>query len=223
MPKSKVEKVTTPTPESKIKEISADVKKQMTVAQKIVVATANDVVKATEFLSGIKARLKKIEELRTQFVKPLNDHVKNINAMFKEQSAPLEQIESKVKRAVADFKLEEDRKAAAEEARLAKIRDNANAKREEKGLDPIETPVASVERSDQTVRTESGRSTTTKVWKFEIEAYSKLPQTVLEEVLYLAKEAGLHDRVIRKMVADGAREISGVRIYEDYQVGVRAN
>jgi hypothetical protein len=212
MPKKTLTKAETP--ESKIKEISTDVKKQMTIAQKIVVANQEDVVKATDFLGGVKARRKKIEELRTMFVKPLNDHVKTINAMFKEQDAPLEQIESKVKRSIADFKLEEDRKARIEEARLQKIRDEADKKREEKGQEKILTPVKTVERSEQTVSTDAGRSTAKKVWKFRVVDLDKVPRK------YLRCEVA-HSEVIGAINA-GAREIEGLEIYEDYQVGVTA-
>lgn len=212
MPKKETKKEAVMTPESKIKEISTDVKKQITIAGKIVVEKQDDVVKATEFLGGIKNRIKKIEELRTLFVKPLNDHVKTINAMFKEQSAPLEQIESKVKRAISDYKLEEDRKARAEEARLEKIRATANAKRKEKGVAPIETPLATVDRSEQTVNTEAGRTTTKKVWKFRILDINKVPRQFLRCEVAHAEVIGA--------INSGVREIDGLEIYEDYQVGV---
>lgn len=213
MPKKETATASVDTPESKIKEISADVKKQQSVAQKLVVTSPEEVVKATEFLGGIKARLKKIEDLRTAFVKPLNDHVKTINAMFKEQSSPLEAIETTVKRSISDFKLEEEKKARAEEARLAKIRDTANAKREEKGQDQIFTPVKTVERSEQTVNTDAGRSTAKKVWKYRIVDIDKVPRQ------YLRCE--IKHSEVTKAINEGLK-IEGLDIYEDFDISVTA-
>ena len=48
---------------------------------------------AVEILAKIKKRLKRIDDLRTEFVKPLNDQVKKINNMFKMEAEPLAELE----------------------------------------------------------------------------------------------------------------------------------
>lgn len=70
-------------------------------------------------LSQIKARLKRIEELRKEFVGPLNEQVKKINNMFKAQSEPLENFEGILKGKLKIYLDEQDRLAriAAEAAR----------------------------------------------------------------------------------------------------------
>ena len=211
------------TPETKLKEISVEVKRiQKTAESLLKIKTQEEVVKATKFLSVIKGRLTRIEELRTFFVSPLNEQVKKINAMFKKQSEPLKTYMDSVKRAVADYAIAEERKIRAEEERLRIAQEKKNEKREAQGK-PIDlTPAPTIERAESTIKTDTGKTTTIKVWKFEIEAYSKLLQNVIDEVLYQAKEAGIHEKVVRKMVSAGVREINGVRIYEDIQVNVSA-
>lgn len=201
-------------PQIKIKEIENDVKKQATLALKFkTLTTIEEVGKATEFLAGVKARIKKIEELRTTFVKPLNDHVKTINNMFKSQSTPLEEMETQVKRAISNFHVEEDRKAKAEEARLQKIRDNANEKREEKGQEQIVAPIKTVERVEQTVKTEVGSSTAKKVIKFRVVDINKVPRE------YLRCE--VNTMAVNGAIKQGVAQIEGLEFYEDFEVSAR--
>jgi hypothetical protein len=134
--------------------------------------------------------------------------------MFKEQSQPLEIVETKVKRAIADFKLEEERKARIEEARLEKIRETANAKREAEGKEQILTPVKTVERSEQTVNTDAGRSTAKMVWKFKVVDIDKVPRK------YLRCEVKHSD--VTKAIDGGIRAIDGLEVYEDFDISVTA-
>lgn len=204
----------TVSPEVKIAEISKEVAKVEKTASVMVVKTEEDYKTANEFLVGLKGRLKRIEELRKFFVQPLNEQVKKINAMFGEQSAPLEAIESKVKRAMADFQLEKDRAARKEEERLAKLRAAQDERREEKGLAPIATPLPTIARPETTVASESGKSTAVKVWKFEVVDINLVPRHLLRcEVKHAAVQA---------QIDAGARQIDGLRIYEDVEIRASA-
>lgn len=229
---TKKEKVEVPkTPELSIKLISKDVAKVTKDAEAIVIKSEQDYKGANEFLVVVKENLNKINKMRSFFTDPYVEQRRvalqkknEIDALFDQQTAPLESIESKVKRAMSDFRLEEERKARLEEARLQKIRDEANAKREEKGQDQIMTPVKTVERTDQTVQSGDGlgKSTAKKVWKFEVQKISDFPEEILKKILTVAWEKGIIDQVIRKEVQSGAREIKGVRIYEDFDIAVTA-
>lgn len=202
------------TPEVKIAEISKEVAKVEKTASVMVVKTETDYKTANEFLVGLKGRLKRIEELRLFFVKPLKEQAKKIDAMFAEQSAPLEAIETTVKRAMSDFQLEKDRAARKEEERLAALRAKQDERREEKGLTPIATPLPTTARPETTVQSESGRSTAVKVWKFEVLDINKVPRHLLRcEVKHSAVQA---------QIDAGAREIDGLRIYEDVEIRASA-
>lgn len=218
------------TPEEKLKSISLEIVKVEKEAGKIVVKTQADYEGASKFLiTTIKPRINRIKELCNFFVSPFQESRKvalakmnEIDAMFNEKLDPLLKIESTIKRAMSDFKLEEDRLARVEEDRKEKIRLAANAKREEKGQEPIQTPIATVERSSATVKTDTGKSVAKKTWKFEIQEYSKLDDNIRSIIFDEARESGLIEKVVRKAVNSGARNLSGVRIYEDYDIGVSA-
>ena len=209
------------TPEQKLVEI----KKDLTTIEKksekmVVIKTEDDVKLATEFLSQAKARADRIEEIRLSFTKPINEGLRNINAMYKEPHGTYIDMMTKVKRAISNYRLEEDRVAQIEEERQLKIRDAKNKRNEEKGKAPDITPVKTVERPDTTVKSNSGKTTTVKVWKFEIEDISKLPASYKKTILDFANKKGLANTVIKKVVDAGIREIEGVRIYEDIEVRV---
>lgn len=202
------------TPESKIAEISKEVAKVEDVATHITIKSQKDVVSATEFLGGVKSRLKRIEELRKFFVAPLKEQAKKIDAMFGEQAAPLEQIETKVKRAIADYTLEQNRLAAKEEERLAKLRAAQDERREAKGLAPVAAPLPTVARPEATTKADGASATAMIVWKYEVVDINEVPRNLLRcEVKHASVQA---------LIDTGVREIAGLRIYEDVQVRVSA-
>lgn len=209
------------TPEQKLLEI----KKDLTLTEKksekmIVIKSEEDVVLSTEFLSQAKARADRIEEIRVSFTKPINEGLKNINVMYKEPYKAYLEMITKVKRAISDYRLEEERKAQKEEDRLEKIREEKNKRNEEKGKVPDLTPVKTVERPETIVKSESGKTKTIKVWKFKIENVNELPESYKKTILDFAVDKGIADTVIRKVVNAGIRDIPGVRIYEDIEVRV---
>lgn len=209
------------TPEQKLVEIKKDLVLTETKSEKmLVIKSEEDVVLSTEFLAQAKARADRIEEIRTSFTKPINEGLTAINKMYKEPHAAYLTMMQKVKRAIGDYRLEEERKVQKEEERLEKVREEKNKRNEEKGKAPDLTPVKTVERPETIVRSESGKTKTIKVWKFEIEDVSKLPESYKKTILDFAVEKGLADMVIRKVVNAGIREIEGVRIYEDIEVRI---
>lgn len=104
--------------DDKITAIQTDLE---TLAQQTNIVVVDDATeqKAIDFLSAVKSRFSRIEQLRKFFVGPLNDQVKAINNKFKMQLAPLEEMEAQVKKVLTDYMREKERKAyeAAEKAR----------------------------------------------------------------------------------------------------------
>ena len=160
-----------------------------------VVKNAGDENRAVEFLSQIKRRFKIVDDARTFLVKPLNDHVKSINARFKETLAPLESAEVSVKagitawRSSAEFKeLEEKRIALEQEALLAaKQGDTPTVVQisEEHAIASKEAP--------KSVVAESGKAHFRELTKFEITDANIIPREFLmpdEKKIKAAIEAG---------------------------------
>lgn len=209
--------------ENEIAKISGEVATTNDDAKKFLkIENQEDLKNATEFISLVKAKIKRVEEMRQFFVKPLNDQVKKINELFKTNLAPLEAVEASVKRTISDFTLAEIQKARDEEARLLKLREKQNEKREEKGQAPILTPIQAVERPQTTVKSDAGKITTKLVWKFNVIDPLKLPLSYKRQILTLALEKGIVDSVIRRAIQNGERSIEGVQIYEDVDTSITA-
>jgi hypothetical protein len=210
------------TPETKLAEISTDLSGLETRANSIVIATNDDVVLATEFLTGVKARQKRVEELRKFFVDPLNQQVKKINDMFRPPAEKYKSMEAIVKRKIADYTIAEERKRIEAERKLQEQhqkqveKDIAKGKPVEYGLTPT------IEKPEATVRTETGSATTKKVWKFQLANLAELVSACVEKP-ELIKFLQLNETAVRGAVAEGARNIPGVTIFEDIEVSVRAN
>lgn len=147
-------------------------------------------------------------------MKPLNDQVKAINDRFKTSLRPLEETEAKVKRLISNYTLEQDRLRREKERELQEAHAKEMAKQEKaaekSGEDFIPSVAPSIAQAAPTIKTESGKTTTVKVWKFEIVDAAQVPREYLE----------VNESLIRKAVQAGAREIPGVRIYQDVQVKV---
>lgn len=206
--KPKVEKEEISTPEQAVKVISADAKKQLAVAAKVVIKTQEDLVAITPFSIRLSQTIKRIEELRIKFTKPLNDHVKMINAQMKEQADPFLKMQAEIDAKVLAFRKEQKAKDDAEEARKLKIREAANEKREEKGIAPIMEPVQTVERAASTVKAAEGAMTFRKNWTYEVIDPTKVPREYLT----------VNTTAIGIAVRQGVREIEGVRIYEEENI-----
>lgn len=187
---------------------------------KVVVTSEEEMSRAATWLTQVKARIKKLEEKRKQYVQPLNDQVKAINDDFKTMMAPYLAIETEIKGKIGAFVDEQrriqaeaerkERERRAEEARKIAEEQNISRQkaaaqvRQQEELKPQEVapkPVTSV-------KTETAKVVTKKVVKFEIVDASKVPDEfkVVDE------------RLVRAAVVKGARRISGVRIWEESQV-----
>lgn len=202
------------TPDEKLGEIAKDLEVITAEADTYTIQSQNDIAIATDFLVKVKARAKRIEELRQFFVKPLNDQVKAINDRFKAVIRPLEEIEARVKRSISDYTLEQERLRREEERKLQELHAKEMAKQEKAaekaGTEFVPSVAPKIEKSMPSVKTESGKTTTIKVWKFEVIDAAAVPREYLV----------VDETLIRKAVQAGERDIPGVRIYEDVQVKV---
>lgn len=188
-------------------------------ARKLVVN--NDAQDANELLVLVANGKKRLEEQRVFLVKPLNDHVKNINAAFKEWVKPLEEADSIVRRKVLGFQREQAALRAEaqrlEQERLEKleqIRIERLAELPEGLLDdlPEDEPIPmAVPEMPRAIRGKSGSTSTRKTWTFEVTDDSLIPRK------YLMADEG----VILLAVREGVRDIPGIRIYQQESLAVR--
>jgi len=155
-------------------------------------------------------------------VKPLNDHVKNINLMFKGSMVPLVKMEEKIKDDMLEYRKKEaveiEKKRQEEEARQKKEFEEkqeerlaeADSRKEKKEIKQEEfKPDTSDVKQDSMVKGEKGSVRVKKVWNFEIEDKLQVP------VQYKIVD----EKAIRKAIKDGTREIPGVKIFQKEQIG----
>ena len=68
------------------------------------IASEVELTEAVEFLSKLRIFTRRAEEVRTFLVKPLNDHVKNINTAFKKLLAPVVNTEEVVSHGIQTYR-----------------------------------------------------------------------------------------------------------------------
>jgi len=188
-------------------------------AQSIVVSDAAGEEKAASFLGVVKAIQKKIEAKRKEYVEPLNAVVTKINAEAKSAALPFVQAESAIKKRLADYATEMDRKRDEEHAAR-----NAEQVRllKEAAVAPIEKQTAIASRIDAVVaaplpQTTKGVSADTgsvsyrMVWKWDVVKDAEIPRE------YLA----IDNAKVTAAVRSGIRSIPGINIYEEKTVAVR--
>jgi hypothetical protein len=218
----------------KLAQINKDVVNIVKTGQAITIKNADQMAEATDFLGQVKARQKRIEELRLSFTKPMNEALRNINNEFKKASEPLEKIERAVKmemtkyhnteaekiRKAQEKEAEKQRKAweAEQEKKRQEIeQSNLTKKAQKEAMKEIkqeEFEAKPTITQDKTVKSDSGSSVTFKtVWKFRVVNISKVPANFLK----------VDEVAINKAIRTGAiKQIDGLEIYEEKEVSARA-
>lgn len=186
----------------------------------------------------IKTWQKQLEDMRDSLVRPLNQRVKEINAYAKSVGEPLVAAETHLKGELRtwEIKLQEERRrleleAEAERKRIeAKTKAEAEEKRKEAellaafGTGEEEAAIAKAEadvieergaveaeahqRATVTQISEKKVEGATRFWNFEITDANAVPREFLI----------VDEKAIRKAMLAGAREIAGVRIFQDTRV-----
>ena len=181
---------------------------------------------AAEDLKIIKGQLNQVNEKRLEITRPMDAAKKAVMDFFKPVVSRLEDAERHVKRAMVEWKAEEDRKAREAQRleqerarkREEKLRKEAEAKREagkEARADILEdraeaTQAAPVAPAAPKVEGISTR----KVWKFEVLDKTQLPAEYL-----IANEKAIGG-VVRALKGD--TNIPGVRVYSEDVVSARS-
>ena len=187
----------------------------METAREIVVINDGSARSANDLLVFIAEAKKKLEAQRVFLVKPLNDHVKNINTAFKEWTKPLETADSMVRRKVLTFQREQEADRLELERRE---RERLEAEAESLALlNPDEEPedlpdLPVLPPPSRKIEGDRGSTSVRKTWAYEVTSERDVPRE------YLVIDEGAILLAVRK----GARDIPGVRIYQQDSLSVRA-
>lgn len=196
-----------------------------------------------ELLSRGSTAEKGLELLRTQRVKPLNDEVRSINALFKLVTAPLDDFVVKAKRALLAWNQQERARIQREEqaaerlreeaslreaqamaraseadteaARLAALMDAEAASKEQSRALMLAPPVA----APKGYRGNAGSSSVTERWVLlGIHTLDEVPQTYWRHPDVIAAL----EKVLRAAIRSGVHDIPGVSIGTEEGIAVRA-
>jgi len=228
--------------EDRVKVIQADSEQLAADVEACCVVDQETNEKAAEYLGGIKARLKRVDELRKELTQPLNDQIKKINNMFRPRIEDLKKIEEAVKAAICRYMDEQEHKANEEARKLreqqeaeqkkaqeeaAKIRlksqkfedEEQKKKLEEQAKKTEQLPFANIQvakTAPTTVRTQNATISQKKVWCY----------TVIDEALLRKKRPEffiLDEKALSKYVREVREEteIDGIKIYQKSIISAR--
>ena len=190
--------------DEKLKKINEDVTNVIKTSETIKIETEEDFTKATEFLNQIIARIKRIEELRIQFTKPILDAKNAIDTEFKASSVPLREVETKVKSIILDYRKKEAQ--ILEKKRIEKLKEAEKIKNvgeQEKALEEVKEI-----KQETNIQVSTGTNRFKKVWTFDIMNEKLIPKKYLK----------VDEAAIRKAVREGERKIKGVKIYQEERI-----
>lgn len=153
---------------------------------------------AYDCLKQVKDRLKMIEKKRTAITGPLNQSLKEANTLFKTLATPLKDAAKIINDKILEFKLDQEKIAAAKMVKKEKIQASHKARGHE--THELVPEIA-----------ETGKSTMQKRWVYEVVDFRKIPHKYLE--LQLGR--------IRKAIDDGERKIAGLKIYQKSSLSIR--
>ena len=200
------------------KEIEQSTKALVARATKFQITDPASLQKSSGILSDIATAKKRANDLRFSLTKPLDESKKRIMALFSPFIDQFEKATTIIKDKVRDYYFEQEEKArkAEKERLLAEAkREEEIQKAQEEDREPVveEIPVIpEVKVPEKTVKGVAGGSMTVKkIWKFE----------VVDEKLIPNEYRIVSEQLINEAIRNGAREISGVKIYEDKVVSVR--
>ena len=169
-----------------------------------------DVESAVEFLGQVKTRSKRLEEMRVEYTKPLNDHIKKINADFKGWLAPYIEMETRIKGMIGTYRAEQEAKRQELERKLReeaeeKARAEARKKHtsQKEAVENVIVPI--VEQQTNIVESKTSKAKFRKVKKYRIIDENKIPRKYLMP----------NDRAIKNEMANGIEAIAGIEFYEE--------
>jgi hypothetical protein len=177
--------------------------------------------RAVELGNTLKKINKQLQLHQDYFVRPHNEYVKSVRNIFKRFTEPMGTEERNLARKVSDFRrfLENERlRKEAEARRLAlelqkKAEDEAKKSADEGApYVPVALAVPVTPEVPKVTRTAEGSASQRKDWTFKVLDPDKVPRDYMV----------VDEKLIRKAVKGGVREIPGVEIYEDFITSFRA-
>lgn len=163
---------------------------------------------AAELLKVVKHKFKVLDEERTVSVKPLNDEVKEINAWFKPALERLKECEGELKKIMGAYSLAKQQEQQRLLAEASKAAEAALVT----ASDPQANVMALVQQATDAQAPRVAGVSVSRVWKWELVDPSQVPME------FWSIDPAKLDAAVKA----GAREIPGVRVFEDARIIARS-
>lgn len=184
----------------KLELVQKEVEEFLYQNQEITVTSQEDYTRATDTLKVINGKIKKLEDKRVDWIKPLLEAKRKIDDDFKQAIRPLEDYVATVKTKMLDWYRVEQKRLDEEQKKLeAKAMEDAKKNKQSEVIVPIINDV-------KTHRGDLATATVSKKWMYKLLDENAVPREYL-----IVDEAK-----IKTAVKNGVRKIAGVEIYEDY-------
>lgn len=185
--------------ETEIAQRATDARTALAQWQQMVIQSEVEYTVASEILVAVKAESKILEEKKQSVLKPLNEGLRNLRALFAQAQDPYTQLEFHIKNAITRYHEEIERKR--QEA-LRAIDDAATSTEVGAALQELSTTTEPEKQKGVSLR---------EVTKYQIVDESLIPRQ------FLCPD----ETKIRHAVAAGI-EIPGVKVFTEKSVAVRA-
>ena len=184
----------------KLELVTKEVEEFLYQNQEITVTSQEDYTKATDTLKIINGKIKKLEEKRVEWTKPILEAKRKIDDDFKQAIKPLEEFVATVKTKMLDWYRVEQKRLDEEQKKLeAKAMEDAKNNKQSEVVVPVINEV-------KTHRGDLATATVSKKWMYKL----------LDENLVPREYLVVDEAKIKAAVKNGVRIIAGVEIYEDY-------
>ena len=195
-----------PDTDEKVVSLYQEAVKLQQYAEARVIQSDGDIKVATDDLSIIAKFKKAIEEKRKEYVGPINEHLKAVNKVFQDFTAPLTEADSITRQKILDYRKEQER-IRQEQERINALRlEAARAEMELKGELAESVGIVEVKpEQPKHYRTETGTLGTVPIKKWEVVDFKLVPD---EYKIIDATKVG-------KVVRAGVPSIPGIRIWEE--------
>ena len=212
-----------------VKDIAGQVAKTVDLAGKVKVTSEETFTVANHTLGQVKMLLKQVDKARKEFTDPINIMTKTVNGAFGPYKMNLSLAETKLKKQMGAWFDATEAKAKKErddlERKMQQDRDKAEKKARDAGKSEQQVEgagdMASMKREARSdvitapVKTQhAGASSASfrKIWKWELLDINQVPRSLM---MLNEKEVNI------KVTREGARDISGIRIFEATSVAGR--
>lgn len=187
---------------------------------KIVINNEDTLAKGKDVVASAKKYSNEIEKIRVDLTKPYLEAQRNIKSIADDLKNMLDKGIKPLSDRILNYELEQRRIREAEQARLA---EEARKKEEElKAIAAANAPTTTeVEKKVEEFKAVQAQAAAVaapvkdnikSVWTFEVLDFSKVP---LEFLM-------LNEAKINQAIRGGARDISGLRIFEELKSSIRA-